>query len=347
MTLLNMTNEIQVKGTQNFMGAEISVIEGGFGTDKKCITDKTIAEIHNMQVKHVRENINKNIKRFKIDIDYINLKEVGDADHNLELLESLGYSKMQISKSENIFLLSERGYAKLIKIMDTDLAWEIHDKLMDEYFDMREIINSNEQLKANLLLQIYNGGQQGVIASKQLTEIEVQEATTPLLNKIEEDKPLVEFAETISKTSDSIDIGTFSKLVKDQDIKIGRNKLFEWLRDNGYLMKNNIPYQKYIDNNSDAYADFAKLILSELEAMEQGNAEAVENCNANGDSNVNAEAKESAEAQSTSEGDKCSGGDDVREQADAPQSTESAAQEQSKREKPKGRKIADLSEFCG
>ena len=249
MTLLNMTNEIQVKGTQNFMGVEISVIEGGFGTDKKCITDKTIAEIHNMQVKHVRENINKNIKRFKIDIDYINLKEVGDADHNLELLESLGYSKMQISKSENIFLLSERGYSKLIKIMDTDIAWEIHDKLMDEYFTMREIINSNEQLKANLLLQIYNGGQQGVIASKQLTEIEVQEATTPLLNKIEEDKPLVEFAETISKTSDSIDIGTFSKLVKDQDIKIGRNKLFEWLRAHGYLMKNNVPYQKYIDNN--------------------------------------------------------------------------------------------------
>ena len=121
MTLLNMTNEIQVKGTQNFMGAEIPVIEGGFGTDKKCITDKTIAEIHNMKVKHVRENINKNIKRFKIDIDYINLKEVGDNDHNLELLESLGYSKMQISKSENIYLLSERGYAKLIKIMDTDL----------------------------------------------------------------------------------------------------------------------------------------------------------------------------------------------------------------------------------
>ena len=31
--------------------------------------------------------------------------------------------------------------------MDTDLAWEIHDKLIDEYFTMREVINSNEQLK--------------------------------------------------------------------------------------------------------------------------------------------------------------------------------------------------------
>lgn len=32
---------------------------------------------------------------------------------------------MQIAKSKNIYLLSERGYAKLIKIMDTDLAWEM------------------------------------------------------------------------------------------------------------------------------------------------------------------------------------------------------------------------------
>ena len=34
--------------------------------------------------------------------------------------------------------MSERGYAKLIKIMDTDLALEVHDKLIDEYFQMRE-----------------------------------------------------------------------------------------------------------------------------------------------------------------------------------------------------------------
>ena len=105
--------------------------------------------------------------------------------------------------------------------------------------------------------------------------------------------------------------------------------------------------KKYIANSTNAYADFVRMILSELEAMEQGNAEAVENCNANGDSNVNAEAKEYAEAESTAEGNKCSGGDNVQKQDDAPKSNEFAPPEQSKREKPKGRKIADLSEFCG
>ena len=38
--------------------------------------------------------------------------------------------------------------------------------------------------------------------------------------------------------------------------------------------------QKYIDNNSDAYADFAKLILSELEAMEQNNEAETSRCTA-------------------------------------------------------------------
>ena len=66
--------------------------------------------------------------------------------------------------------------------------------------------------------------------------------------KIEEDKPMVEFAEAVAGSSNSIDIGTFAKLVKDEDIPLGRNKLFDWLRVNKYLMKNNVPYQTYIDN---------------------------------------------------------------------------------------------------
>lgn len=59
---------------------------------------------------------------------------------------------------------------------------------------MRDMINSDEQLKANLLLSIYNGGQEGVVASKQLTELEVKEATAPLIATIEEQKPEIEFA---------------------------------------------------------------------------------------------------------------------------------------------------------
>lgn len=142
--------DIKVKGQQKFMNLEIPVIEGGFGEDKKCMSDKTIAEMHNQPNFKIRERIKDNIKRFKEDIDYIDLKVIRDTDDNLELLQTLGYSKMQISKADNIFLLSERGYSKLIKIMDTDLAWEIHDKIMDEYFNMREQLTDSYMIQDSI-----------------------------------------------------------------------------------------------------------------------------------------------------------------------------------------------------
>ena len=131
-----MKNELKVTGQQEFMGKAIPVVLGGFGTDRKCVSDKTIAEIHGMREPDVRRRITDNIKRFKEDVDFIDLKSCASGAQ--QLLESLGYSQMQISKAEHIYMLSERGYAKLIKLMDTDLAWEIHDKLIDEYFQLRE-----------------------------------------------------------------------------------------------------------------------------------------------------------------------------------------------------------------
>lgn len=128
--------QLVVNGTQNFMGKSIPVVSGGFGQGKKCMSDKTIAEIHGVKVIHVRELIGRNFQRFKEGVDFVDLKVIVQNDNNL--FTQLGYSQMQISKAEHIYILSERGYSKLIKIMDTDLAWEIHDKIMDEYFDMRE-----------------------------------------------------------------------------------------------------------------------------------------------------------------------------------------------------------------
>lgn len=66
--------------------------------------------------------------------------------------------------------------------------------------------------------------------------------------KLEEQKPLVDFANHVTSSSDSVDVGEFSKIVKNEHINIGRNRLFQWLRECKYLMSNNVPYQKYIDN---------------------------------------------------------------------------------------------------
>ena len=78
----------------------------------------------------------------------------------------------------------------------------------------------------------------------------LQMANTTIENlkiTIEEQCPLVDFANKVSDSSNLIDMGKMAKLLKDEHINIGRNRLFEWLRRKEILMKNNMPYQRYID----------------------------------------------------------------------------------------------------
>ena len=77
---------------------------------------------------------------------------------------------------------------------------------------------------------------------------EEQEARKQAEFKLEEQEPLVAFANKVSDSSNLIDMGKLAKLLNDEHIKIGRNKLFQWLREQKTLMKNNIPYQRYIDS---------------------------------------------------------------------------------------------------
>lgn len=65
--------------------------------------------------------------------------------------------------------------------------------------------------------------------------------------KIEQQKPLVDFANQVSDTTDLIDMKTMAKLLKNNNINIGRNRLFEFLRMKRILMKDNQPYQQYVD----------------------------------------------------------------------------------------------------
>ena len=173
-------NELKVNGTQKFMGIDIPIVEGGFGKDQKVILAKTVAEIHNQPLKKINQLIKDNIEEFEIGVDLLDLKS-GYLE-STEFLKGI-MNKQSISNSTNIYLLSEQGYMLLVGFMKTEKAKEIRKKLRREYFTMRQIINSNEQLKATYLLAIYNGGQDAVTASKKLTEIEVEEAKKPLIEK--------------------------------------------------------------------------------------------------------------------------------------------------------------------
>ncbi|AQX00420.1 phage antirepressor KilAC domain-containing protein [Elizabethkingia anophelis] len=69
--------------------------------------------------------------------------------------------------------------------------------------------------------------------------------------QLEYQKPLVIFAEALQISEHSILIGELSKILKQNNIDTGQNRMFEWLRGNGYLMKygemRNQPTQKAMD----------------------------------------------------------------------------------------------------
>lgn len=57
--------------------------------------------------------------------------------------------------------------------------------------------------------------------------------------------PKAEFFDAVASSKDAIDLGAAAKVL---DMGIGRNKLFELLRNKQILMQNNQPYQKFIDS---------------------------------------------------------------------------------------------------
>lgn len=69
--------------------------------------------------------------------------------------------------------------------------------------------------------------------------------------RIEADRPKTIFADAVSASHTSIVIGDLAKIICQNGVTIGQKRLFEWLRNNGYLIKSgvskNMPIQRYIE----------------------------------------------------------------------------------------------------
>ncbi|WP_169753607.1 antA/AntB antirepressor family protein [Campylobacter mucosalis] len=60
--------------------------------------------------------------------------------------------------------------------------------------------------------------------------------------------PYVTYAKAVEASATSALIGDFVKTLCDEnDVSVGRNRIFKWLRDEKYLMDTNMPYQKWLD----------------------------------------------------------------------------------------------------
>ena len=89
---------------------------------------------------------------------------------------------------------------------------------------------------------------------KLATELKNEQAKRKELEtKVAEDKPKVLFADAVETAQTSILVGDLAKLIKQNGVDIGQKRLFAYLRENGYLIKNggskNMPTQKSMEMN--------------------------------------------------------------------------------------------------
>ena len=130
------------------------------------------------------------------------------------------YKCYNLPKRETLILVSGYSVAMRARIID---RWQELEQKESTQFKMPKTLSEA------LLL----AGQQAALAEERQRLLEQQ-------------KPKVEFAETVERSDGTLAIGEFAKLLP-KEWKIGRNKLFKWLRDNKYLMKDNVPYQRYVN----------------------------------------------------------------------------------------------------
>ena len=140
-------NKLNIKGIINVDGMKFHDIEGGFGEEKKAMLAKEVAHIHGRDLKEINRIINFNKKRFIDGIDILDLKntkfEVFLNHHEI-------YSQNALNRSSNIYILSERGYSKLLKILEDDFAWEQYEKLVYGYFNMRNVATNTYKLSKEI-----------------------------------------------------------------------------------------------------------------------------------------------------------------------------------------------------
>ena len=148
-------------------------------------------------------------------------------DNWFSRMTEYGFTENQDYLVTSIFGHNSNGgrQNKVDHIIKLDMAKEIamiqrteRGKQVRQYFiQVEKDFNSPEKIMARALL----------MADQKVHKLEAQ---------IEADRPKVLFADAVSASKSSCLIGELAKILKQNGIDIGQNKLFQWLRSNGYLI---------------------------------------------------------------------------------------------------------------
>jgi len=147
--------------------------------------------------------------------------------------------------NQEMWFLTEDGLYEVLMQSRKPIAREFKKQVKKK---LKEIRRRGIYVTDSALENMLNSPDFGI---RLLSEIKSERETISRLeHKIEEDKPKVIFANAIEATKDTIYIGDLAKLLQKNGTDIGQTRLFEWLRQNDYLMTSfskNTPTQRYLE----------------------------------------------------------------------------------------------------
>ncbi len=167
------------------------------------------------------------------------LNNVDDAEKKLIQIGTL-------NNSYSAWFLTEDGLYEVLMQSRKPIAKEFKKQVKQI---LKEIRKYGVYATDKVLEEMLNSPEFGI---RILTELKTErQKRVALEEKVKEDKPLVVFANAVESSKTSILIGDLAKILKQNGLEIGQNRLFEWLRQNDYLIKGgsrkNMPTQRSMD----------------------------------------------------------------------------------------------------
>ncbi|MCM0188959.1 phage antirepressor KilAC domain-containing protein [Streptococcus pneumoniae] len=141
--------------------------------------------------------------------------------------EKLVGTLFRSGQNREVWFLTENGLYEVLMQSRKPLAKEFKKKV-------KEILKSIRKHGLYATDQLLNNPDFAIAAFQALKEERARKQA--LEAQIEADRPKVLFADAVSASKSSCLIGELAKILKQNGIDIGQNKLFQWLRSNGYLI---------------------------------------------------------------------------------------------------------------
>lgn len=192
--------------------------------NQRVLTTQQLAEAYGTDPKTISNNFTRNKERYTEGKHFYRLE-----GEKLQAFKGIHQFDDNLKFAPILYLWTEKGAWLHAKSLGTDEAWEAYEMLVDEYYRIKEATNYH-------LPQTY-----GEALRELATTWEEKEA---LKEQVALMAPKAEFFDAVADSKDAIDIGSAAKVL---NCGIGRTKLFKFLRENQVLMKNNVPYQEFID----------------------------------------------------------------------------------------------------